>query len=91
MPADDVGERRRLLPGRGWDRRRRDAVDPKLATALAHWLTGADAQEECYVEAGGQPANSPRGEDDACNAATIDFFRGTRLRLAGASGRRWPG
>ena len=52
-----------------------------LAVEYAFWIAGADCQKGLFFESGGQPANAVAWEDDACNAATRDFFRNTRKTL----------
>lgn len=65
---------------------------PGLATELAFWLAGAEVQAGPYFTAGGQPGNAVAWDDDACNDATLGFFRSTRATLEQASVRpRHPG
>ncbi len=54
------------------------------AQAFAYWLAGAAAQRGEYVRAGGQAGHGQAWEDDAANAATLDFYRATRATLEGA-------
>lgn len=56
----------------------------EVALDYAFWLAGADCQRGLYFASGGQPGNAEAWEDDACNAATRDFFRNTRATLEGA-------
>jgi multiple sugar transport system substrate-binding protein len=58
-----------------------------LAEVIDHafWLASAPVQAGAYFDGGGQPGNSVAWEDDSTNAATLDFFRGTRETLEGAS------
>lgn len=68
------------------------ASDVPAAAAFAVWVASAAAQTGVFFEAGGQPGNAAAWEDDATNAATWDFFRGTRDTLEGAYVRpRVPG
>lgn len=57
-----------------------------LAEAIDHafWLASASVQAGVYFDGGGQPGNSVAWEDDHTNAATLEFFRGTRATLEGA-------
>jgi multiple sugar transport system substrate-binding protein len=57
-----------------------------LAEAIDHafWLASAPVQAGVYFDGGGQPGNSAAWEDDRTNAASLDFFRGTRATLEGA-------
>ncbi len=65
---------------------------PEAAIDLAFWLADARTQGGSYFASGGQPANALAWEDTTCNAATLDFFRGTRATLEHASVRpQWPG
>lgn len=54
------------------------------AIAFAYWIAGADVQRGPYATAGGQPGHAAAWEDDAVNAATGDFYRGTRPTLEAA-------
>ena len=45
------------------------------------WIAGAGCQKALFTASGGQPAHAAAWEDDACNAMTRDFFRGTRRTL----------
>ncbi|MFV2035833.1 MAG: ABC transporter substrate-binding protein, partial [Halocynthiibacter sp.] len=53
----------------------------EFAVDYAFWIAGADCQKGPFFESGGQPGNAAAWEDDACNHATRDFFRGTRKTL----------
>lgn len=55
-----------------------DAID------FAYWIASADVQKGPYARAGGQPGHAAAWEDDAVNAATGDFYRGTRATLEAA-------
>jgi len=57
---------------------------PEVAVDYAFWIAGAACQKGLYFASGGQPAHAAAWEDDACNAATRDFFRRTRATLDGA-------
>jgi multiple sugar transport system substrate-binding protein len=52
-----------------------------IAVDYAFWIAGAACQKGLYFESGGQPGHSAAWEDDACNAASRDFFRRTRATL----------
>lgn len=52
-----------------------------VATDYALWIAGADCQKGLFFESGGQPAHAAAWDDDACNAASRDFFRNTRETL----------
>jgi multiple sugar transport system substrate-binding protein len=54
------------------------------ARAHAFWLASAPVQSGVYFDGGGQPGNSVAWDDDRTNAATLDFFRGTRATLESA-------
>jgi multiple sugar transport system substrate-binding protein len=58
---------------------------PEAALDFAYWVCSADVQRGPYVAAGGQPGHSTAWEDDAANALTADFYRGTRATLEGAN------
>lgn len=76
----DNGPRGTVIGGTGIavaaNSRHRDA-----AADYAFWIAGADCQKGLFLESGGQPGNAVAWEDDACNAATRDFFRATRQTL----------
>jgi multiple sugar transport system substrate-binding protein len=52
-----------------------------IAIDYAFWVAGAECQSGPYFASGGQPANAEAWDDDACNAASRDFFRNTRATL----------
>ncbi|WP_315928740.1 ABC transporter substrate-binding protein [Mesorhizobium sp. SP-1A] len=54
---------------------RREAID------FAYWIASGDVQRGPYASAGGQPGHAGAWEDAAVNAATGDFYRGTRATL----------
>lgn len=56
----------------------------EAAIDFAHWIASGDVQRGPYAAAGGQPGHAAAWEDDAVNAATGDFYRGTRATLEGA-------
>ena len=58
---------------------RAEAVD------FAFWLASAPVQAGVYFDGGGQPGNAVAWDDDRTNDLTLDFFRGTRATLDGAS------
>ena len=70
------------------------ASDPDAARAFAIWLASPDVQRGIYYDTGGQPGYAPAWDDDRLNADSLDFFRGTRATLEGASVRPrfvgWP-
>ena len=54
---------------------------PEIAVDYAFWIAGAECQRGLFFVSGGQPGNALAWEDDACNAATRNFFRNTRMTL----------
>lgn len=83
IPAGALGVAGSLLGGAGI------AVSSRsrhLAEAIEHavWLDSAAVQEGVYFDGGGQPGNAVAWESDRTNAATLDFFRGTRATLTEA-------
>jgi multiple sugar transport system substrate-binding protein len=54
------------------------------AVDFAYWIASADVQRGPYSAAGGQPGHDAAWTDEAVNAATGDFYRGTRATLEGA-------
>jgi multiple sugar transport system substrate-binding protein len=57
---------------------------PHEAVAHAFWLASAPTQCGAYFIGGGQPGHAAAWDDDDVNAATLDFFRGTRATLESA-------
>jgi multiple sugar transport system substrate-binding protein len=57
---------------------------PEVAVDYAFWIAGAECQKGLYFQSGGQPGHAAAWEDDACNAASRDFFRRTRATLESA-------
>jgi multiple sugar transport system substrate-binding protein len=59
---------------------------PQLRAAVDHafWLASGDVQRGVYYASGGQPANVAAWEDEALDADSLGFFRGTRRTLEGA-------
>lgn len=55
-----------------------ETAHPDLAVDLALTLASPEVQRGSYFEAGGQPGHVAAWDDDDCNEATLDFFRGTR-------------
>ncbi|MBO6674765.1 MAG: extracellular solute-binding protein [Rhizobiales bacterium] len=55
-----------------------------VAADYAFWIASADCQKGLFFAAGGQPGNAVAWEDDACNAATRNFFTNTRQTLESA-------
>lgn len=53
----------------------------EVAVDYAFWIASAECQKGLFFESGGQPANAAAWEDEACNAASLDFFRNTRETL----------
>lgn len=70
------------------------ATDLNASRAFALWLASADVQRGVYYDNGGQPGYAPAWDDDRLNEDSLDFFRGTRATLEGASVRPrfagWP-
>jgi len=70
------------------------ANDLAAARSFAVWLATPEIQAGIYYDNGGQPGYAPAWDDDRLNADSLDFFRGTRATLAGASVRprfsSWP-
>lgn len=70
------------------------ASDLDAARAFAVWLASPGIQSGIYYDNGGQPGYAPAWDDDRINADSLDFFRGTRATLEGASVRprfsSWP-
>lgn len=56
----------------------------KEAIDFAYWIASGEVQRGPYAAAGGQPGHAAAWEDEAVNAATGDFYRGTRATLEGA-------
>ncbi|MDX8519934.1 extracellular solute-binding protein [Mesorhizobium dulcispinae] len=56
----------------------------KEAIDFAYWIASGDVQRGPYAAGGGQPGHAAAWEDAAVNAATGDFYRGTRATLEGA-------
>lgn len=54
------------------------------AIDYAYWVASAEVQRGLYARSGGQPGHAAAWEDDAVNAATGNFYRGTRKTLEGA-------
>jgi multiple sugar transport system substrate-binding protein len=54
---------------------------PKEALDFTYWIASGDVQKGPYAASGGQPGHADAWEDDAVNAATADFYRGTRQTL----------
>jgi multiple sugar transport system substrate-binding protein len=52
-----------------------------VATDYAYWVAGGAIQRGVYASAGGQPGHAAAWDDNAVNAATHDFYRGTRQTL----------
>lgn len=52
-----------------------------IAVDYAFHIASGECQKSLFFESGGQPANACAWEDDACNAATQNFFRNTRNTL----------
>lgn len=76
----DNGPRGTVIGGTGIAVSARSA-HREIATDYAFWIAGAECQKGLFFEAGGQPANAVAWDDDACNAASRDFFRNTRQTL----------
>ncbi|MCC5972709.1 MAG: extracellular solute-binding protein [Rubellimicrobium sp.] len=59
-------------------------VHPEVAVDYAFWIAGAECQKGLFFQSGGQPGHAAAWEDDACNAASRNFFRNTRATLESA-------
>jgi multiple sugar transport system substrate-binding protein len=57
---------------------------PTEAVDFAYWIASGDIQKGLYASSGGQPGHADAWEDQAVNAATADFYRGTRATLEAA-------
>jgi multiple sugar transport system substrate-binding protein len=57
---------------------------PQQAVDFTYWIASGDVQKGPYAASGGQPGHADAWEDDAVNAATADFYRGTRATLEAA-------
>lgn len=57
---------------------------PQAALAFARFVASGAVQRDLYAGGGGQPGHADAWEDDAVNAATHEFYRGTRATLEGA-------
>lgn len=80
VPAGPAGIAGSLLGGAGIavSARSRNSA---AAIAFAVWIASREAQCGVYFDAGGQPGNAAAWDDDRLNAATADFFHGTRATL----------
>jgi len=56
----------------------------QAAIDFAYWVADGDVQRGPYAAAGGQPGHADAWEDPAVNAATGNFYKGTRATLGGA-------
>lgn len=54
------------------------------AIDYAYWVASSEVQRGLYAGSGGQPGHADAWEDEAVNAATGNFYRGTRKTLEGA-------
>jgi len=54
------------------------------AIDFAYWIVSADIQRGVYAASGGQPAHSAAWQDEEVNAASGDFYMGTRATLEAA-------
>ncbi len=57
---------------------------PEIAVDHAFWLASGEVQRGVYYASGGQPANIDAWDDEAVDADSLGFFRGTRRTLDGA-------
>lgn len=77
---DDNGPRGTVIGGTGIavssSSPRRD-----IAADYAFWVAGAECQAGLFFSSGGQPGNAVAWDDDACNAASRNFFRNTRRTM----------
>jgi multiple sugar transport system substrate-binding protein len=55
--------------------------DPEAAATYLRWLHAPDVMKGILFESGGQPGSRAAWTDDAVNAASSDFFRGTLTTL----------
>lgn len=55
--------------------------DPAAASRFAGWVASGAVQRDLVAMHGGQPAHADAWEAPAVNAATHDFYRGTRTTL----------
>lgn len=60
------------------------STEPDAAVDFAYWIASGPVQADRYWRTGGQPGHAAGWEDDGANAATLDFYRGTRATLEGA-------
>lgn len=60
------------------------STEPDAAIDFAYWIASGPVQADRYWRTGGQPGHAAGWEDDGANAATLDFYRGTRATLEGA-------
>jgi len=58
--------------------------NPEAAIDYAYWVASGETQRTIYAGSGGQPGHAAAWEDEAVNAATGDFYQGTRATLDGA-------
>lgn len=56
----------------------------EAAIDFAYWIAGGAVQADLYWRSGGQPGHAAGWESADANAATLDFYRGTRATLEGA-------
>src|SRR5690348_8109021 len=56
----------------------------QAAIGFARWTASPETQSGPYLLGGGQPASSAAWDDDAANAAALDFYRNTRATLESA-------
>lgn len=78
-----AGPRGTVLGGTGIAVSARTA-HPGVAVDYAFWIAGAECQKGLFFQSGGQPGHAAAWEDDACNAASHNFFRNTRATLESA-------
>ncbi len=70
----------------------REPTGIEEARRFTLWVASPDVQRGVYFDGGGQPGHAAAWDDDRLNAATLDFFRGTRATLEGSYLRpRFPG
>ena len=55
--------------------------EKQAAIDFAYWIAGGGVQKGLYASSGGQPGHAAAWEDETVNAATGDFYRGTRATL----------
>ncbi|NKN38309.1 extracellular solute-binding protein [Agrobacterium sp. a22-2] len=60
------------------------SANRQAAVDFAYWVASGPVQADLYWRSGGQPGHADGWESAAANAATRDFYTGTRATLNGA-------